>query len=167
MHETPEDLAELQAFLDASYAAAGPHLLSIHTPDRRLTAEQVVHALQGMVLLSLATVTASCEPRVGPVDAFFYRGLFFFGSGENSARFRHLRARPACSAVHLRGEDLAITVHGRAAIISIGDPEHAGLLQTIRDHYGPGYDEWYPTPPPYARIDAGRIYTFAMDPSKW
>ena len=32
MYETAEDLARLQALLDASYAVAGEHLLRIHTP---------------------------------------------------------------------------------------------------------------------------------------
>ena len=33
MRETPEEIAALQALLDRSYAAAGPHLLRIHTPS--------------------------------------------------------------------------------------------------------------------------------------
>src|SRR5690349_6206745 len=33
MHETDADLAELQELLNASYAGAGRHLLSIHTPE--------------------------------------------------------------------------------------------------------------------------------------
>lgn len=76
MHETPADLAELQQLLDRSYAAAGAHLLRIHTPERRLGAEQVAERLAGMCLLSLATVTSDCRPIVGPVDGFFYRGRF-------------------------------------------------------------------------------------------
>src|SRR5947209_14611222 len=44
MHETDGDLARLQGLLDASYAAAGPHLLRIHTPERRLDAPQVAQA---------------------------------------------------------------------------------------------------------------------------
>ena len=35
VHETPADLAALQDLLDRSYATAGPHLLSIITPERR------------------------------------------------------------------------------------------------------------------------------------
>jgi len=41
LHETAEDLAALQELIDRSYATAGEHLLRIHTPERRLTAEQV------------------------------------------------------------------------------------------------------------------------------
>src|SRR5690606_18543310 len=42
MRETPEDMQRLQSLLDASYARAGTHLLGIHTPETRLTAEEVV-----------------------------------------------------------------------------------------------------------------------------
>jgi hypothetical protein len=80
MRETPEDLAELQAILDRSYAAAGPHLLSIHTDDWRLNAEQIAERLTGMVILSLATVSSKGRPVVAPVDGMFYRGRFWCGS---------------------------------------------------------------------------------------
>src|SRR4051812_19663459 len=94
MHETAADLAALQDLLDRSYAKAGQHLLNIHTPERRLTAEQVADRLQDMCLLSLATVTGDCRPIVGPVDGIFLRGAFHFGSSPDSVRFRHIRARP-------------------------------------------------------------------------
>ncbi|MEA2428462.1 MAG: hypothetical protein QOF37_2090, partial [Thermoleophilaceae bacterium] len=51
MNETPDDLAALQELIDRSYAGAGPHLLRIHTPERRLSAEQVAERLTGMRLL--------------------------------------------------------------------------------------------------------------------
>lgn len=51
MHETREDLAALQELIDRSYAEAGAHLLRIHSPERRLTAEQLSERLQGVVLL--------------------------------------------------------------------------------------------------------------------
>jgi len=41
VHESPADLAALQDLLDRSYASAGAHLLSIHTPERRLSAGEV------------------------------------------------------------------------------------------------------------------------------
>ena len=45
MHETPDDLSALQELIDRSYATAGPHLLRIHTPDRRLTAEHQIETV--------------------------------------------------------------------------------------------------------------------------
>ena len=77
MHETQGDLDELQAVIDRSYASAGEHLLSIHTPVRRMTAEQVADRLQGMCLLSLATVSADGRPIVGPVDISADEGAGF------------------------------------------------------------------------------------------
>jgi nitroimidazol reductase NimA-like FMN-containing flavoprotein (pyridoxamine 5'-phosphate oxidase superfamily) len=167
MHETEDDLARLQELIDRSYASAGPHLLDIHTPERRLTAEQLSERLTGMVLLALATVTADGRPIIGPVDGIFYRGAFHFGSSPESVRFRHIRARPQVSATHLPGEELAVTVHGRAAIVDTRAEEAAGFRQTVLDIYVPRYgDEWVEfmdSGPLYARIDAERMFTFAMD----
>ena len=171
MHETAEDLTALQALIDASYAAAGPHLLSIHEPERRLSAAQVSERLTGMCLLSLATVTRDCRPIVGPVDGIFFRGAFHFGSGDDSLRFRHIRARPQLSAVYLPGEELAVTVHGRAVPIDISAPEQRAFRQTLLDVYIPIYGDWWEREflegesPLYARIDADRMFTFHMPAS--
>jgi hypothetical protein len=170
VHETPDDLAQLQALIDRSYEAAGAHLLRIHDPQRRLSAEQVCARLTGMCLLTLATVTADHRPLAGPVDGIFYRGSFHFGSAPESVRFRHIRARPQVSASHLPGEELAVTVHGRAVPIDIGAPEHAGFRQTVLEIYVPRYGpEWehdfLDSGPVYARIEPERMFTFAMAPS--
>jgi nitroimidazol reductase NimA-like FMN-containing flavoprotein (pyridoxamine 5'-phosphate oxidase superfamily) len=167
VHESDADLAALQELIDRSYAAAGSHLLSIHTPDRRLSAELVARRLSGMCLLALATVTADARPLVGPVDGVFYRGAFHFGSAPDSLRFRHIRARPQVSATHLPGEELAVTVHGRAAPIDIESDESAGFRETLLELYVPRYgEEWVEfldSGPVYARIDAERMFAFSMD----
>src|SRR5512133_3508015 len=119
MHETAADLSALQDLIDRSYAGAGRHLLRIHTPERRLSAEEVADRLTGMCLLALATVSAAGRPVIGPVDGIFYRGAFHFGSAPDSVRFRHIRARPQVSATHLPGEELAVTVHGRAVPVDV------------------------------------------------
>ena len=166
MHETQGDLDELQALIDRSYASAGEHLLSIHTPERRMTAEQVAERLQGMCLLSLATVSADCRPIVGPVDGIFYRGAFHFGSSPDSVRFRHIRARAQVSATHLPAEELAITAHGRAELVDITGEEGAGFRQALLEVYVPRYgaqwEEFLDSGPVYARIEAERMFTFHM-----
>src|SRR5580704_324404 len=111
MLETPEELRRLQALLDASMASAGPHLRAIISDERRLSAGELVDRLHGMRLLVLATVTADGRPLAGPVDGYFVHGTFWFSSGRDSVRMRHLAARPAVSATHLPGEELAVTVH--------------------------------------------------------
>jgi nitroimidazol reductase NimA-like FMN-containing flavoprotein (pyridoxamine 5'-phosphate oxidase superfamily) len=167
MHERDADLGALQELIDRSYASAGAHLLSIHTPDRRLSAELLVGRLRGMCLLALATVTADARPVVGPVDGIFYRGSFYFGSAPDSLRFRHIRARPQVSATHLPGEMLAVTVHGRAVPIDMHSAESAGFRETLLEVYVPRYgEEWVEfldSGPLYARIDADRMFAFAMD----
>jgi uncharacterized pyridoxamine 5'-phosphate oxidase family protein len=163
VHETPEDLAALQDLIDRSYAGAGPHMLRIHDPDRRLTAEQVAERLQGMCLLALATVTADGRPIVGPVDGIFYRGSFYFGSSPDSLRFRHIRVRPQVSATHLPGEELAVTVHGRATQVPVEGGFRETLLSIYVPRYGASWEaEFLDGGPLYARIDADRMFTFSM-----
>ena len=163
MHETPGDLAALQGLLDRSYGAAGPHLKRIITPERRLTAEQVSERLTGMCLLALATATSDGRPIVGPVDGIFFRGAFHFGSAPDSVRFRHIRARPQVSATHLPGEHLSVTVHGRAVEVDVSE---GGFRQALLDVYVPRYgaqwERFMDSGPVYARIDAERMFTFAM-----
>ncbi len=178
MHETPDDLRELQALLDRSYAAAGSHLRSIITPDRRVAAQELANRLTGMRLLALATVTADGRPIVGPVDGIFFRGAFHFGTARDAVRFRHIRARPHVSATHLPGEEFAVTVHGRAVPIDIGADEgrplREALLAVYAPRYGPEFEAFLnhgtggpdpPRPPAYARIEAERMFTFAVPPS--
>jgi hypothetical protein len=168
VHETPADLAALQDLLDRSYAIAGPHLLRIITPERRLSAAQVADRLTGMRLLALATVTADGHPIVGPVDGIFFRGAFHFGSSPDSVRFRHIRNRPQVSATHLPGEDLAVTVHGRAVPIDIHSDAAAEfrktLLKVYVPRYGPEWEEFLDSGPVYARVEADRMFTFHMHP---
>jgi Pyridoxamine 5'-phosphate oxidase len=161
MRETADDIAELQRLLDASYTGAGEHLRSIFTEGRRIRADDLCALLTGVQILNLATVTASCEPRVGPVDGLFYRGAFHFGSSESSVRYRHLRERPQGSASHTRGEELAVVVHGRAEMIDVRSDEHAGFRSLLIETYGPDWEEWAPTQGAfYARIDAAQMFTF-------
>jgi hypothetical protein len=168
VHESTADLARLQVLLDSSYDRAGAHLLSIHTPDRRLSATQVAERLTGMCLLVLATTTADGRPIGGPVDGIFYRGSFHFGSSPDSLRFRHIRTRPYVTATHLPGEELAVTVHGRAVPLDLRSDEHAAfrrsLLEVYVPRYGPEWEDFLDSGPVYARIDAERIFALAITP---
>ncbi|MCW3007086.1 MAG: hypothetical protein JWP17_1712 [Solirubrobacterales bacterium] len=165
VHETAADLAALQDLIDRSFAQAGPHLLRISTPERRLTAEQVSARLTGMRLLSLATVTADGRPIVGPVDGIFFRGAFHFSSAPDSVRMRHIAARPQVSATYLPGEELAVTVHGRAHPVDVSPSGDTALRQAILDiyvpRYGPDWEAFLDSGPICARIDAERMFTFA------
>ena len=167
MLETSEEIDRLQQLLDRSAAGAGQHLRGIITDERRLSAVQVVERLPGMRLLTVATVTAGGRPLAGPVDGYFLHGSFYFGSGRNSVRMRHLAARPAVSATHLPGEELAVTVHGQAELFDLRDPAHGELRQAMLDYYlprqGPEYETWLDQLDAVgARIAAEKMFTFSM-----
>lgn len=159
-HETEEDLRELQRLLDESHAAAGSHLKSIFSDERRVTAAELPERLTGVQVMALATVTAKGEPRVAPVDGLFYRGHFWFGSSHESMRFRHIRARPSVSATVTHGESFAVVMHGRAVEVDPREADGGGFLAYLREVYGPGWESWYPESPPYARIEPERMFTF-------
>src|ERR1700759_4397692 len=146
MFETAEELDNLQRLLDHSMAGAGEHLRGIITGERRLSAADLAGRLQGMRLLTVATVTADGRPLAGPVDGYFLHGSFWFSSGRNSGRMRHLAARPAVRAHHLPREDLAVTVHGRAELFDLRDPARGELRQAMLDWYlprqGPQFETW-------------------------
>lgn len=142
MHETPEDLRALQRVLDESHTEAGGHLRSIMTDAGRLSAEDLAGLLTGVQVLSLATVTARCEPMVGGVDGLFYRGRFHFGSSPESVRARHLDRNPAVSAAHLRGEELAVVVHGTAELVDVFADPHPPFRDYLREIYR-GWGNWY------------------------
>jgi nitroimidazol reductase NimA-like FMN-containing flavoprotein (pyridoxamine 5'-phosphate oxidase superfamily) len=169
VHESPQELERLQQILDASAAAAGPHLRGIISEERRVDAVSLCSLLQGMRLLVVATVTADGRPLAGPVDGYFLHGSFVFSSGRNSVRMRHLAARPAVTATHLPGEELAVTVHGQAELFDVLDPAHAELKQAMLDFYlpkqGPAFETWLHAENPLgARITPDKIFTFQMSP---
>jgi hypothetical protein len=170
MHESPDDLARLQALLDSSYESAGSHLKDIITPDRRLTAEQLTDRLDGMCLLVLATVTADGRPINGPVDGFFYRGSWTIGSSLDSIRFRHIAKRPAVSATYLPEEAVSVTTHGRAEMIDVATYDDGAYRQMLLEYYGgrfggdaSGFIDGGELA--YARIDATKMFTFYLDPA--
>jgi hypothetical protein len=164
--ETDDDLRRLQDLLDRSYDDAGAHLREVITPDRRLDATEVCRRLTGMRLLALATVTSDHRPIVGPVDGIFFRGRFHFSSSPNAVRIAHIRKRPWVSATHLPGEELAVTVHGKATELDMKTPGNADLRRTILDIYTPTYgpeSERFFDANLCVRIEAERMFTFALE----
>ncbi|MFB4278455.1 MULTISPECIES: pyridoxamine 5'-phosphate oxidase family protein [unclassified Nonomuraea] len=146
MRETPEDLKELQALLDASLSRSTSHLRSIINTERTLTAEQLTQVLTGMCTLALSTVTAKGEPRISGVDGHFLHGKWHFGTARGAAKARHLAARPAVSAAHMRGEDLGVFTHGTVEILNPQRGERAAdwpdLRAYVKDFYGDDFFDW-------------------------
>ncbi|MFI6520865.1 pyridoxamine 5'-phosphate oxidase family protein [Spirillospora sp. NPDC050679] len=146
MRETPAELRELQALLDASLSRSSAHLRSIINAESTLTAEQVAQVLTGMCTLALSTVTAKGEPRISGVDGHFLHGKWYFGTARGAVKARHLAARPAVSVAHMRGEDLGVFTHGAVEILNPEDGEPAAdwpdLLAYIKDFYGDSAFDW-------------------------
>lgn len=166
MHESPEELAALQALIDASFAAAGTQTLDIITPERRLSAVEAAAYLTGVKHLAVATVTASGQPRVAPVDGLFLHGRFWFTTSSDAWRIRHLERRPGVSATHVVGDDIAITVHGTAHVVVGGTSEADGVRPYWQAVYqGSAPEEWVaePSMARYVRIDAQRMLTYCSD----
>lgn len=142
MRETAEEIVALQELMDASHAHGTSHLQEIVSGERRLTAAQVVAALDGMRVLSLATVTARGEPRVSAVDGHFLHGRWTFGTDGRAAKARHLADRPAVSAAYVDGERLGVFCHGRAVRLTPDDPAWGGTIEHWTAHYGSDPTSW-------------------------
>lgn len=142
MRETAEEVAALQALMDASHGRSTSHLREIVSGEHRLTAEQVLKQLVGMKVLSLATVTAAGEPRVSAVDGHLLHGQWTFGTDGRAAKARHLAARPAVSAAHVDGERLGVFCHGRAVRLTPQDPLWAETIEHWTAHYGSDPTTW-------------------------
>jgi hypothetical protein len=134
--------------------------------ERRVDAA-LCERLQGMRLLVVATVTADGRPLAGPVDGYFLHGTFWFGSGRDSVRMRHLAARPAVTATYLPGQEFSVTLHGRAELFDLLDPAHGELRQAMLDFYlptrGPDFETWLQKENPIgARIVPEKILALAF-----
>ena len=163
MRETWDDLVRLHALLVRSIEQAGPYLRSsFQMPERSLSAAQLTTYLEGIRFVSLATVTARGEPRVAPAAALFYRAAFYIPTVRAAARVRHLARRPGVSLTHFVENDLAIIVHGRAAILTPNNPAFAVLEELHRSFAGQSVREWGEAV--FLRVDADTIYTYAREP---
>jgi Pyridoxamine 5'-phosphate oxidase len=142
MYESAEDVRRLQELLDRTLAHANPHMLRIVKPERRLTARQVVTYLQGTKHVAFATVNERGQPRVAPLDGVFVRGRFTVSTGGEATRLRHLRANPACSAVHMDGDRVGIAAHGHATVLEAGDAGVDELDRIWTEIYGSSPFSW-------------------------
>jgi len=140
--ETNDEIVALQELLDTSRAGASAHLRDIITAERALGARDLIAALTGMKVLSVATVTAGGEPRISALDGHFLHGRWTFSTSGTAAKARHLAARPAASAAHLDGERLAVFTHGHAERITEDDPDWAPTLAHWTAYYAASPLDW-------------------------
>jgi len=164
--ETDEEIDELQALIDRTFASANPHLASIVGPKRRLSARQVVRYLRGTKHVAFATVNARGEPRVAPLDGVFIHGRFTVSTGGQAARLRHLRANPACSAAHVDGDTIGIVVHGHATIIGRDDAGVDEIEPVWREIYDSSPFEWGEGVV-FMRIEPSSMWAYAFHPENF
>src|SRR5260370_14132233 len=95
--------------------------------EHSLAAQELVDCWRDVQTVALATVTMRDEPRIAPMGSLLYRGDIYIPTVATAARTRHVMKRPAVSLTLFRENELAIIVHGYAAIIS---PDHTDF-QTL------------------------------------
>jgi hypothetical protein len=166
MLETAEGIRELQRLFDATLGRANAHMLSIVTPERRLSARQVVAYLQGTRHVAFATVTRKGEPRVAPLDSLFMHGRFTMGTGGDAARIRNLRANPACSAAYMEGDRVAVVVNGMVEWIGRGHRDHDAIHEIWRAAYGADPYDLGPDVT-FFRIEPASMWAYSFDPEQF
>jgi uncharacterized pyridoxamine 5'-phosphate oxidase family protein len=146
MRETPEDVERLQRLLDRSDAGAGEHLRSIFGGKSRMSAEELVAKLDGIIEIHLATLAGDGAPIVAPIDAMFIHGKVFFGTTGTSVRSKLLRKDKRVSASYADGS-FGLVVHGVA--VPVADDSAEGLefedicKELYVKQYGPGWLTFY------------------------
>ena len=164
MRETPDEIAELARLLDQSMATRNEHLLSIMTPERRLTAQQMVTALDGMQVLVLATTTADGRPLTSCVDGHLLHGRWVFTTDATATKARHIAARPDVSATHARGDTFGVFTHGTAERLTPEHTDFAEVDEHLTTHYGSSPSTWAPDIA-YLRIQPRWMLAYAADPA--
>jgi hypothetical protein len=165
MFETDAELAQLDALFEAHLARANPHMLAIVKPERRLSARQVTRYLQGTKHVAFATVTSKGLPRVSPLDALFIHGRFTLSTGVEATKVKHLRRNPACSAVHMEGDRIAVVVNGSIEWLTREHPDHgevhaAWVAQYESDPYSWGNVVLF-------RINPDSMWAYAFHPDEF
>jgi hypothetical protein len=131
-----------------------------------LSAAQLATHLQGALTVALATVSASGEPRVAPIGALFVHATFYVPTVAQSARARHLERAPSVSLTYFEGVELAVILHGRAALIDATHPDFADLDATQVACGNQSVHEWSGDGV-YLEIEPATLYTYAHEPQRY
>src|SRR5947208_6985840 len=165
MRETQEDIERLQTLLDNSIKRAGAFLRrSFQMPEPSLTGQQLIDCWLAVQTVALATITTRGEPRIAPISSLLYRGDIYIPTVATAARTRHVMKRPAVSLTLFRENELAIIVHGYAAIISADHADFATLENLLYASTHTKAGEWGEGV--YLHIQAEAIYTYNRHPHR-
>jgi len=165
MFETDAELDRLQQLFDAHLARANPHMLAIVKPERRLAARQVATYLQGTKHVAFATVTSKGEPRVSPLDSLFIHGRFTVSTATGATKIAHLRRNPACSAVHVDGDRIAVAVNGSVEWITRDHPDHDEIHAAWTKNYESDPYTWGDVV--LFRIEPATMWAYAFHPEEF
>jgi uncharacterized pyridoxamine 5'-phosphate oxidase family protein len=166
MHESEEELSQLQDLLNGSMTNSGAHMQSIFKREHWLSARQISLYLQGVVQVAAATVSSRGEPRVAPIDAVFYHGRFHLSTDVGSLRARHLSREPALSLAYFEGADPVILVHGVAASVHKNQPEFVALDSMWTKEYGKSVLELSDTVF-FIRVDPVKMFAYSFHPERF
>lgn len=163
MHESSNDIQELQRLIDQSSQRMTRHARSIMDPQKwSISAPDICKYLDGIRHLAVATVNSSGMPFVAPVDGWFVKARFIFSSSADSVRMSHLRNNPSVSATHFVGDDIAVIVHGRATLIDETHSEATFLDDAVSELYGSSPFSWGDEIL-FARIEPRTMLTYSRD----
>jgi uncharacterized pyridoxamine 5'-phosphate oxidase family protein len=166
MFETDAELAELDALFQAHLANANPHMKAIVKPERRLNARQVAKYLTGTKHVAFATVTSKGEPRVSPLDTLFIHGRFTLSTGGEATKLKHLRRNPACSAVHMDGDRIAVAVNGSVEWIPRDHLDHDEIHRVWSHNYESDPYSWGDQIV-FFRIQPQSMWSYAFHPEEF
>lgn len=163
MHETAEEIEELQSLLDRSLRGSGKHLRSIiEAGNRTPTADVVCRQLEGMNVLIVATVGVDGRPRTSAVDGHFLHGRWVFTTSGDAVKCRDLRRDPAVSASYVDHERFALFTHGDAEFLEPGQSDYDVVEAHLTAHYGSSPSSWGPSIA-YIRIAPRWSVAYAFD----
>ncbi len=157
---------ELQALMDRSAVAAGPHLRrTFELPEHALSAAALVRYWGSGQSIALATTGADGTPRVAPVDALLHGTDLLVPTATDAARVRHIRARPRIGFTHWVSSSIAVIGHGTATLVTPADSDFAALDAT---YTGPRARWFLPFRAAgtgvYVRIRPESLLAWAADP---
>ena len=166
MYEISEEIEHLQALLDSSIEQAGEFLrASFEMPAHSLSARQLLHLWQGLQTVAFATATKKGDPLVAPIGALLFHGRFYIPTVASALRTRHVLQRPAISFTFYQGNDLAVIVHGEAAVVRPDNPSFAALEAFQREMSESSVQEWGEGV--FLQIAPRTIYTYARFPDRY
>lgn len=163
MRDSGDDLEALQDILDRSASQSGDHLRSAFDQSKRLAADRLAAALDGIFELHLAVLSGSGAPLVAPLDGIFFKGRVWIGLPGTSLRARLVRRDPRVSASYNTPE-VAFILHGTALEAEPDNPLLPEYSQLMRDlyvaEYGAGWLKWYES----QRAKSARGYAGYIEP---